>query len=134
MATYCDRDDIEAIYGRANVAKWADLDNTGNATLIASRISYACDVASEQLDSMLIGGPYGLPFEEPYPVLIVDLAARLAAYRLYQGRAADDEGDGKLDFASIKKEVMSDIAKVRAGTMRINGLEDVSRVPRIVDA
>ncbi len=41
MADYCDRDDIEDIFGQSNVAKWADLDN--DSPLIEGTLSTRTD-------------------------------------------------------------------------------------------
>ena len=34
--SYCDRDDIEALFGRSNVAKWADLNGDAEEDLTSS--------------------------------------------------------------------------------------------------
>ena len=83
---YCKRIDIENIFGKRNVARWADLDNDESETLIASRIEWASDFATEYVNSRLLYGPYAVPFDTPYPLMIVNLTAMFAGIQLYDGR------------------------------------------------
>lgn len=94
MAAYCDGDDLDMMFGAKNIDRWADLDNDENGTYNAARVDWACELATEYLNSRLLRGPYAVPFDTPYPTLIVNLTAMYAGILLYDGRqvvSADDK-------------------------------------------
>ncbi len=86
---YCNRTDIELMFGRANVAQWADLENTADAQLGFTRVSRSIEVAQEIIDNALRDGRYVIPFISP-PVAIVNIAATLAGVWLYESRGIED--------------------------------------------
>lgn len=88
-STYCTRGDIENVFGRVNVAKWADLDNNGVVEDIELRINKAILWASGEVNSRLRRFVYVLPFETA-PVEIVDIVANLAGVWLYENRGIQD--------------------------------------------
>lgn len=89
---YCSRKDIERAYGKNNVGRWADLDSNKDTEEIEDRIQYQIVQAGNEVDGDLSQSPYGTPFEEPYPDVIVYLCALKAGILLYMGRriASDD--------------------------------------------
>lgn len=87
---YCERSDIETIFGIAEVKTWADLDNNQVAADIANRITAAIAYAQNQIDDRLRGGPHTIPFTEPPPTTIIDVCAQLAGIRLYEARGVVD--------------------------------------------
>src|SRR5690606_18957364 len=89
-AAYCDDDDLDVIFGKTNVDRWADLDNDVDTTRIARRRLWARNLASATLDDRLRAGPYELPFSDPVPAVVVDLSARLAGLLLYDSRGSQD--------------------------------------------
>ena len=89
MSTYCTRSDLEALFGKANVVKWADLDNDHDSEAIEARIDKAIEVASARIDDRLRSGPYSLPITGDPPTL-VNLAAQLAGVWLYESRGVQD--------------------------------------------
>ena len=74
---YCQRSDVEDIFGVANVARWADLDNDQDATKIANRISRAIVWATAEMEDRLRNGPYQVPLTGT-SATVVDLCAKLA--------------------------------------------------------
>ena len=94
MTPYCDRGDLETIFGVNNVARWADLDNDESELVISRRIEWACQWATEFVNSRLQYGHYAVPFS-PVPTLIRDLTAMYAGITLYDGRqvVSADEND-----------------------------------------
>ena len=89
---YCERSDVEAVYGLSNVAKWADLDNDGDTEKIEARITKALAWAQEEIDSYFRGGRYALPLvkDDDPPMIILDVAAELAGVWLYENRGVVD--------------------------------------------
>lgn len=116
---YCDRTDIETIYGKTNVEKWADLDGKRVAPDIAARIVRACAVATAKIDTRLRGGPYALPLD-PVPIEIVDLTARYAAYLLYVGRPIKEDDETTHPVKSAKNEVEKELANIRGGRVQLD--------------
>lgn len=86
---YCTRGDIELVFGAKNVRVWADLDGDGNEANITARIAHACDVAQEEIDSVLRSTPYSLPIKDEsgnsVPI-ITEASAVLAGVYLYESR------------------------------------------------
>jgi hypothetical protein len=90
---YIVRADIEAVFGAANVAKWADLDNTGITADVAARIDRAIVWASNEIESRFRDSIYALPLANASgdcPPEIVDAAANLAGVWLYENRGVQD--------------------------------------------
>ena len=90
---YIARTDIETVFGKGNIAKWADLDNEGNTTDISDRIDAAITWASNEVDSMLRNGPYDLPLacsDGAVPREVVDIVSNLAGVWLYENRGIQD--------------------------------------------
>ena len=89
---YCDRHDIEMIFGAKNVALWADLDSSEDEQTIEDRIQKAINVATAEVDSLLSSGPFRLPLAsslDGVPLLIRELTATLAGVYLYECRGAE---------------------------------------------
>lgn len=86
MSNYCAEADLVLIYGQKNINRWADLDNDEDNYVIDARIEWACEFATEFVNSRLLRGPYAVPFDSPYPLLIVNLTAMYAGILLYDGR------------------------------------------------
>lgn len=96
MTDYCERSDVEARYGVVNITKWADMDNTGDATAITARIALAITNACGLIDDRLRVGRYVVPLSfSPIPRTIVQIAVIFAADDLYTSRGvADMDGEG----------------------------------------
>ena len=92
MSTYCERTDIENCYGATNVKTWSDLDNDGDATKIAARITAVIASVSSFVDGKMRRSKYSLPLLEngATPPVIVTIAAKLCGVELYEGRGIQD--------------------------------------------
>lgn len=88
--SYAGRSDVEDIFGVNNVKKWADIDGDGVAATITARITRALEFANGHIDDRLRSGPYAVPFSTPYPVSLIDAAAKIAGVWLYEGRGITD--------------------------------------------
>lgn len=86
MANYCVAADLYLVYGERNVKAWANLDSSEQAiTAVANRVTWACTLATEYVNSRLANGPYAVPFTT-VPTMIVNITAMQAGIYLYDGR------------------------------------------------
>lgn len=133
MATYVVRADVESIYGRENVAKWAALGPDESKTVVDARILAKMELASSMIDARLAGTTYELPFTTLSPEL-VDATARLTGVLLYEPRALDDtDEEGKHKLSGQEKKVDEFINRVRTGRLRLAGSTVVaSNIPEAV--
>ncbi len=123
---YATADDVYMIYGRTNVDRWADLDNTGNTSDIGSRISHALSVAQSEVDSILAGSPIVVPIIGTVPTLIQDVTATLAGVLLYEARGAQgistENGQVLHPYSFRRSWALSVLKDLREGRRRIQGL------------
>ena len=91
--TYCDRADIESIYGANNVLQWSDLDNTADDAKVAARIDDVIADATDIINTRMRGGRYPVPLvdrEGATPRIIRRACASLAGCLLYEARGSQD--------------------------------------------
>lgn len=125
---YITRSDIENIFGTLNVIRWADLDGDDDATKIGNRISYAIATACANFDDVIRGHQYANVIVN---ATLIDLVARMAALRLYDGREIID-GDPTTDKLSlVRQDVESRLYKIRRGEITIEG-ERATAIPQVV--
>lgn len=87
----CARGDVEQVYGNANTATWADLNNNQNSSEITSRINYHIAIADNYVRSVLTQGAWVMPVEgDTIPAILAYNCARLAGVLLYEGRGVTD--------------------------------------------
>lgn len=135
LDAYCDREDIEQIYGASNVASWADLENESDAGEIAAKINWACVAATNRMNDRLRDGPYEVPFDEPYSEQLVEMTARLAGVLLYDARGIIDMGqDGEPihQLSAHRRAVMSFVMDVLSGRIHFASLDRVADYPQAV--
>ena len=131
---YCVRADVEVIYGKDNVNKWGDINNTGELDEVTSRVSWAIDNADVYIDGKLKGGPYKLPFTST-PALIKDLSARLAGHFLFQTRILDDEVPSEVSIAEQHKRYVDQVLReIVSGVMKLldSGVTIAVEIPEAV--
>lgn len=129
---YCERSDVEAVYGVENVKKWADLDNDVDPVKIEARITWARCLASERINVRLASSPYDVPFLEPFPDVLVDITARLSGLLLHDSRGVEDldaEGRPTDVLQTHRNEYARFIQDVYAGRIRFPELTSTKRVP-----
>lgn len=91
---YCTRTDVELVFGRNNVLKWADLDGDEDDDFIENRITTMIALAHEQTNDALRAGGYIVPVADPVPTSLSYQVAALAGVLLYESRGAiDSEND-----------------------------------------
>lgn len=120
---YCVRSDIEDRFGVANVTTWADLDNDANASKITARITRAITVAEDQVNVLLRGGAYAIPFSGT-PTMIKDICAVLAGVWLYDARGVAEydveSGKSQHRLHHQRDAAMKKLVEIRTGDLDIN--------------
>lgn len=139
MAAYAIRDDLELMWGKQNVRKWASIDNDNSDLTIAHRIAWALELASRKLDGMLGGRGYIIPFEPleedgDLDPEIIEMTCRLAALLLYDPRGVtDSESENGEHKLSGQADVVNKWAhRVRSGRITLNALNGVTSVAEAV--
>lgn len=135
MSYYCEKTDVEAVFGASNIEKWADLDSDGDAGKIAARIEAAIVFAHNRVDDLLRGGPYAIPIVGVAPHTIKDAAAKLAGVWLYEARGVEDfdESSGEMlhRLSPIKRDAERTLAHIRGGALRLD-LPEARTTPEVV--
>jgi len=124
--TYATRQDLEYVYGKDNVKKWADVDNLGVDDDIQERICWALAESRAYVDSRLRGGPYAIPFTEPYDYQVVSMSARYAGVLLYESRGITDfaeNGRPQHQLSMHRTQVTHWLQQVLAGLQRLNAVQ-----------
>lgn len=124
MAVYATRQDVVLVFGADNVTRWADLDGDRDPVSIESRISYALQTASAELDDVLRGRRYKFPITVSPTVR--DLVVRMTALRLYDARGIID-GDPTADKMSVVRATVDKmLGRIRRGEVNLLGESAVS--------
>jgi hypothetical protein len=130
---YADRADIELLFGKTNVEKWADVDNNQNQDDIGTRICWALQNAKAYFDDSLYRGPLVIPFVAPYPNQVRVENARYAGCTLYDSRGVVDMVDGKAHDAleAHRKKVQTFITRILANQLTLVGVEMRTNTPGV---
>lgn len=130
---YAVRLDIENIFGVFNVSKWADIDGQTHPVAIIARITEALTLITEEIDDILRGGPYTIPFTV-VPSMIKRICATLAGIWLYEARGVTDtdaNGQPLHKYVSMKQDAYSKLQAIRCGAIVLDGLPD-DAIPEVV--
>lgn len=93
MSTYCALTNIQAAFGTENTTTWSDLDDDGDSTKKAARVTAAIVYASDAIDDVIRVTNYTIPLVNgagSTPATITNLAAILAGLWLYEARGTQD--------------------------------------------
>jgi len=124
-AVYTTRADLERVFGKRNVALWADLNGTEEDLEIDQVIYKAILDASRDIDSFLSAGSWTLPFVEPIPPKIAEIACLKAGTTLYTSRGMYVESFDRLT-ATQAKIAYSWLEDIRRGKILLNKERRVS--------
>lgn len=116
--SYCDGTDIEDRFGVENVARWSQLDNDVTTADLA-RVQAAITWAEATIDDFLREGPYTIPLS-PVVQTVRTWAATLAGHWLYSSRGLRDETPDGSFIQQHFDRVMTEMARVRSGVVRID--------------
>lgn len=133
---YAVRADVENRYGKENVKRWADVDNTNNAGDITTRINWALDQATTDLNALLRYGPYAIPFTPTYDGSIISMCAQLAGVLLYESRGITDfnqiTGAPIHSLSWHRNEVMRNVKRILANQLRLAAASAYATYPQVV--
>ena len=127
--SYCQRSDLENVYGKVNVAKWADLDNNEDNAAITARIDAAIVSSVAKLDGWMRNKAYDVPFVAPLDPLVVEISARFAGIYLYEARGyANDDGEY---MTEQREHAESLVAQVLNGRLQLTH-ERATNIPGVL--
>ena len=142
MADYAGREDVEHIFGKSNVEKWADLNNEEDPIEVAERVAWALNLAESAVNSRLRQGPYSIPFDATsssgsgdngVPLEITDTTARQAGIYLYDGRRISDDPDDDSDELSIHRRTVDRTIKgILGGLIVLDATRQAVDYPRAI--
>lgn len=136
IGRYTNSQMIEQQFGVENVHKWLGIDDTDEAVDWALRMYRFIELVESELDAMLRGGRYSVPFTAPVPGTIRGIATSLAAVRIYESRGVVDmnaeTGAAQHRLHYQKKDAERKIAAIKLGQLRLD-LESTTRVPVVVE-
>lgn len=118
---YATRQNLETIFGKQNILRWADLDGENNAQDISERIQYACETASSNFEDILRQRRYLFPITVSRTV--IDLVSRMAALLLYDGREMIDGNGGTDALSLVRQKVEEKLGKIRRGEIILEGIQ-----------
>lgn len=134
---YCAQANMEAYFGRDNVRKWADLDNTDDETAIAARITLAIANADGFIDGILRGGPHDIPLTlSPMPTMIVKASVQLAGDDLYTPRGVEDfnaDGGPLHKLRGEREDAIEMLRGIHAGKYKFIDTSAATAVPVVID-
>ena len=90
---YCTSTNVNQIYGTTNVQMWADLDDDGNTTNIAARITTFIGMVAADMDAKFRRTHYEIPIvaqDGTVPSEVRYLCARLVGPAMYEARGVQD--------------------------------------------
>lgn len=137
--SYADSDDLDIAFGRANVRKWADIENNGVDTDIAARITWALDTATALMDDKLRKSPAQFPLTGDIPASVALHCAYLAGSLLYDSRGVTDfDADGRpinqLSWAKKACDKFITDIYARLVVLDVEPAIEISEAPFFIDA
>ncbi|MFQ5492319.1 MAG: phage protein Gp36 family protein [Phycisphaerae bacterium] len=129
---YCAQSDIELEFGATNVAKWADIDNDGDATTKSNRITEAIAIADEEIDEVLKNTAMKISLTQAdgsgTPKTINRLARVIAGLWLYESRGAEAyTRDGTPQHGHYWRRAWVEryLEELRSGTRKLDALTGI---------
>jgi len=128
---YATLQDIFQRWGEMNVR---DAANVGSDNLksskVTKRINYFLQLQSEEIDGMLLGCPYKVPFD-PVPLVIRNLCAEMTYIAMYRIRHSQDN-TGTDPFASVTAGHARLFADIHARRFRLGMVKQSINIPAVI--
>jgi hypothetical protein len=113
------RSDVEIVYGAANIAQWALVDNDDDETKKDARITWAIQQAYEYIEGRLASRIQFSTFVT-IPKLIFSLIAKRAGLELYSSPRGLIDGDAATaQLNTLSVEVEARIDQILSGQLKI---------------
>ncbi len=122
MGTYIDQSDIEDVFGKSNVARWANIDNTDDPTVgTQARITSAISYAERLVEARFRDREYVVPIvaSSGSLELIDDICAKLAGAWLYESRGVDDAEEEESPVGRHKSEANKLMDRILSGQITL---------------
>lgn len=117
---YTTRTNLDIVFGKSNIDKWADANNNGNATQIAARVAWAIAKADAHINDRLRSRGYTLPFD-PVPNAIEEISNALAGCNLYGKPRGLVDGDAATEMLfAAKEEAENELTNIASGLKRLD--------------
>lgn len=125
------REELERLYGKTAIGRWADVENTRSEAEITNKIQWAIELATVDAKSLLSGSPAGTVVNPPLNVR--NATTKLAGVHLYSARGVFDNTDdkeGRNRLTQHKRDAETFFRRVHAGQIQL--LADVTSAPTCV--
>lgn len=142
--SYSAKEDVELAFGRSNVRKWADIDNTSLQEVVDARVAWAIEQADSELDSKLANSQYQFPLadDSEVPPILARMSSYLAGVLLYESRGVTDVGErGQAQHAlmwhrkrvdEFVRDVWGRRVELLGVTLRDGAVANVAEAPQMV--
>ncbi len=128
--------DLDNMFGTTNINTWADLENQGSAQVIADRIAWAVEAATEDAKIVLRNSPSNVDALTYVPTPLRVAVTRKAGVMLYESRGVlDVDAEGQSYHRLSRHEKLADkfFQQVTAGRM-VLGSAPSEMVPVVFSA
>lgn len=131
---YCERRQLNLVYGKLNIDRWADLDNSQDSGEIEERVNYAITQAEAYINGRLGSSPYTFPITlEAVPTIISHITAIKAGLILYDGRrVVADETESQV--SAQQQEFEDYINRILSDTLKLPLIRLSTKPPKVVTA
>lgn len=120
--TLPEREDLDNIFGRQNISKWADVSNDEDDDVIEDRVTWAVDNAKNYILGKL-ARKYLVADWLVLPAIIFDLVARRAGIELYRTpRGITDGAEMSAAILEIDRGLENQLNMVLAGVLVLTDL------------
>lgn len=124
------RSDLNNVFGANNVTAWADIDNDGNTSNIDARVTYAINLATEEVSSKLRLMTYTLSAALEH-VLVEHAIIQRAGDLLYSPRAISDEDPAKDLMGFHRRQYESFFKELAAGRLDLGLTRNCRPYPKV---
>ena len=131
---YTTRAKLDAKFGSINIDSWADLNGNEDEDEIDAAVEQAIADAEGEVNLLLRGGIYAVPFTGTIPVAIQTAATILAAALLFTNRGVIDTGDGESNvIQGLADTERTKLHQIKAGRILLEIPTDYASGPKAVN-
>lgn len=118
MANYATEEDLIAVYGKAAIYRWANIDNDKDTALRSDRIDFMLTTATEYFNDRLRKGHYVIPFTT-VPHTVKFMTAMYAGILLYDARQITST-ESRDDLVRQRKDVDQFLKQILRGQLKFD--------------
>jgi len=114
------RDDIEKLFGKENVKRWANPDNDGDHETVVNRIDWANEYAEQEFLGRIAEGPYDIiAIRDTPPKMTIIICASIAGSSLYDTRRVVDSEEATDRVSIQRKNAARWISQILSGRLKL---------------